>query len=262
MSERDLAHFGKISAVARYGNYKFTAKQIRSNCVLYNSDTVTVNKNSYHLTKKLKERERSVWNPEQNECADNHMEKKIAEGIRQRSYLNRLLSKCKTWNGPCTSVQELQRVLSIHGDIEQQIVRTELSYYKHTHPADVTARSHLFSLNTVTHEQRLDNLCCLLDDEGQDASHMEQMVHLPSNEEALQILKSQDRDHTSASSSNDGDIPAAAGASSSPEINVDINELCVTVWENGWYLGYVLEINTLTVHVEHLQRVTENDDSL
>ena len=94
---------------------------------------------------------------------------------------------------------------------------------------------------------------------------MEQMVHLPSNEEALQILKSQDRDHTSASSSNDGDIPAAAaaaGASSSPEINVDINELCVTVWENGWYLGYVLEINTLTVHVEHLQRVTENDDCL
>ena len=143
---------------------KFTAKQSRSNCVLYNM--VTVHKNSYHLTKKLKECERSVWNPEQNECADNHMEKKIADGIRQRSYLNRLLSKCKTWNGQCTSVQELQRVLSIHGDIEQQIVRTELSYYKHTHPADVTARSHLFSLNTVTHEQRLDNLCCLLDDEG------------------------------------------------------------------------------------------------
>ena len=65
-------------------------------------------------------------------------------------------------------------------------------------------------------------------------------ILLPSNKEALKILREESKTITEI---NTEVLP--------PDI---INELCITVWEGGWYLGCVMEINDGTVLVDHLER--------
>ena len=159
-----------------------------------------------------------------------------------------MLAQCKSWNGPVTSKEELRRVLAVHEDIEQKIVRTELVYYKHTHKADVTARPHLFKLNNITFEDQQANLERLIDDETHDATST-QSIHLPCNEDALKILRPL------------SDAPTET-VSMPPVLPVELNELCITVWENGWYLGCVLSISESSVFVDHLVRISEDSDQI
>jgi hypothetical protein len=248
INERDLAHFSHIASVAKFGNKKFTAKEIRSNCTLYQAKSITKDTKTCHLSKKLRGMEKD-WTAAQSVLATGKIEEKRAKGANHKNYICKLLAQCKSWNGPFTSAEEMDRILSIHGDIEEKIVRTELNYYKHTHKADVAARPELFKVNMVGHQERLENLLTLLTDDGNDATNPYTPSDLPSNQDALNILKSSSE-------------PPLEAVPLPPVINVDVNELCVTVWENGWYLGYVLQISETSTYVDHLERVSATSDVL
>jgi hypothetical protein len=99
------------------------------------------------------------------------------------------LDTCKSWHGPCTAVDELLAIITAHPDKMETIDKTELSYYKHTHAADVTSRPELFHLRKISHEGRLEI----------ENNPPTEPLNCPT--------------------------PLAVG------------DLCVTVWQQGWYLG-------------------------
>ena len=126
--------------------------------------------------------------------------------------------------------------------------RTAKQTYKHTHKADVAARPDLFRLNNISFEDQKHNLEELLGDENHDATNTQSM-HLPSNEDALKVLRKV------------ANVPTEA-VSALPVLPVEVNELCVTVWEDGWYLGCVLQISESSVHVDHLERISMDSDQI
>ena len=68
------------------------------------------------------------------------LEAKLKKSLKSKDYTKRLLQNCKSWGGPCTTVEELQQILKEKGDQDVLIVKTELAYYAHTHKADKIAR--------------------------------------------------------------------------------------------------------------------------
>ena len=72
------------------------------------------------------------WTASQEEKQKKKIEEKKEKAVKNKNYVTKVLAQSKTWNGPVTSKEELDRVLAIHEDIDQTIVRTELVYYKHT----------------------------------------------------------------------------------------------------------------------------------
>ena len=67
---------------------------------------------------------------------------------KQSQYVNKLLAQCKSWGGPVVSVSihELEAVMIRHHDEVETVVKTELTYYKHAHRAEVIASPSLFKL--------------------------------------------------------------------------------------------------------------------
>ena len=244
--EQDLSHFSHFASVAKFRNHRFKAKQIRTNCTLYRATTVTTNSKTCHLNKKLRTRE-DAWTCHQKELLKEKIDDKKMERLKQNAYVNKLLLSCKSWNGPVTSVEELNRVLALHQDVEKHIVQTELKYYKHTHKSDIIARRDLFRIY-IPYNKQYENLCELLEDVTHDSTNIHTEHLLPSNEEALKILQ------------GEPEITQQTSPTILPSLN--INELCITVWEGGWYLGCIIEINQNTINVDHLERVQENCDLL
>lgn len=163
---------------------------------------------------------------------------KHQKGEQNKSYVRKLLQTCKTWSGPCTSVDELQIAMTANPDKVEQIVTTELSYYKHTHTADVTARPELFRLRKIDHEERVENLCVLLEDEDRVAS--DPTAKLPSNSDALNTVNALN---------NHEPVPA-------PDVTpLDVGNYCITVWQDGWYVGYILDRQDTKLTVDHMERV-------
>ena len=58
---------------------------------------------------------------------------------------------------------ELEAVIRKNPDRTEMIVKSELTYYKHTHRTEVIANPKLFKLTKITHEERLSNLLVILD---------------------------------------------------------------------------------------------------
>ena len=74
----------------------------------------------------------------------------------------------------------------------EKIVQTELKYYKHTHASDIIARRDLFRIY-IPHIKKLENLGELLSDETHDETLTDNSILLPSNEEALKILREESK---------------------------------------------------------------------
>ena len=72
------------------------------------------------------------------------------------------MQQCKEWNGPPTSVEELRSILNSYPDQRYKIVRTDLSFYRDTHKADVNQQPDLFKIYNISHDEQLLNLCALL----------------------------------------------------------------------------------------------------
>ena len=108
------------------------------------------------------------------------------------------------------------------------------------HRADVIANPDLFQLNKVTHEERLINICVLL-----NGSPVTKALPLPSNIDALKALQPSENQVIE-------DII--------DEPLITVNQICITLWiENGtrnWYVGYCKEVKDNDTYViEHLERV-------
>ena len=184
------------------------------------------------------------WTDDQKRLHKLKVEEKLEKAKNQSQYTNKLLNQCKSWRGPVCSIDELNTILSEKPDMMEQIVRTELTYYRNTHKAEVIASPSLFKLNKISHEERLTNLCVLLGGMS-DRS----ITILPGNKDALAALKNGD---------------GVVGVVEEEAILV-VNQICVTVWNevNGkqWYIGYCTEVKENgTFLVEHVDRVKKNSN--
>ena len=123
------------------------------------------------------------------ECKARHeierLELKLKKAQKAKDYTRKLLQDCKSWGGPCTSVDELRYILK-GKDQQQQIVKTEMAYYAHTHKADKIALKELFRLNGISHEEMLENLTILLDDEKHTSTST--IANLPTNEYVMKSV--------------------------------------------------------------------------
>ena len=138
--------------------------------------------------RKLLDAREDAWNEGQKELISIRIKEKLNKGIRMTDNARKLLQNYKTWGGPCSSAEELQKALAVKPDISEKIVKNELTYYRNTHKTDVIARSELFRLINISHEKRLKNLLILLADESCDASSTSP-VDLPTNDDVLNFFR-------------------------------------------------------------------------
>ena len=124
--------------------------------------------------------------------------------------------------------------MSSHPDKMETVVKTELRYYKYTRAADVTAGPELFRLHKISQEEKLEILCI---DHIASVSSGGIAVNLPSNEYALAALNVIENN------------PLTEPLNCPTPLSV--GDLCVTVWQRGWYLGYITDIEGDTLIVNH-----------
>ena len=182
MCERELGVFDHRAIVSKCRNNKFKAKSLRNDMVLHSVSLDGASKISTAIAKLLNKRE-DEWNEEQKTLLRLKVEEKIKKAMNASNYTTKLLINCKSWRGPCVSSEELMSVLKDHSELQEKIVMTELAYYRDTHKSDVTANPELFKLNKITHEERLMNLCALL-----DGCPVSTRIPLPTNDDALKAI--------------------------------------------------------------------------
>ncbi|QQP53513.1 Hypothetical protein FKW44_006018 [Caligus rogercresseyi] len=61
--------------------------------------------------------------------------------------------------GPATTVEELNKILQERSDTAEKILRTELSYYRDTHKADVIQQPDLFRVNNISSDDHAELMC-------------------------------------------------------------------------------------------------------
>ena len=133
-------------------------------------------------------------------------------------------------------------------EIQKDIVKTELGYYVHTHKYDKSAKSDLFRLNKISHDEKLENLTLLL--AGDDSNTSSNTIcDLPTNEDVLHAMK---------------DTDLISTLSKSPRPNLQINEICVSAWQESvdeyvWYIGYVKKIEDEGFIVDYMHRSANSD---
>ena len=249
ISERDLSWFDRESRVAKCRNRKFKAKNIRNNMVLYKrKKEIKLDKVSKKIALILGDRE-VKWTDSQKQKLKERVQKKLNKAIQAKDYTAELLRKCKAWGGPCTSVDELSTAIKNKPDQEEDIVKAEMAYYCRTHRMDKIARPALFKQNGISHEEKLENLAILLDDDNISCGSV---VDLPTNEQVVVAL-SLPPDHQAQT-------PVKKAAA------LGINQLCAVVWKNSeaeyeWYIGYVTAIEEGTYTVDHLHRKVKTLDT-
>ena len=69
-------------------------------------------------------------------------------------YIKTMLVDCKSWGGPCASVDELQLILRQNPDHSEKIIKTEMAFYSHIHKAYKIEQPKLFRLNVITIEEK------------------------------------------------------------------------------------------------------------
>ena len=162
-AERHLAVFGKRAPVAKYKNKKCTAKEIRNDVTLFQSGTFKKeqSKGFSSIVRLLNDMEND-WTEKQKQFHEIKIVEKIEKGKNQSMYTQKCLQQCKGWKGPATSVEELHMILKSNPNKREKIVRTELSFYRDTHKADVIHQPDLFRISNISYDEQLLNLCFLL----------------------------------------------------------------------------------------------------
>ena len=77
------------------------------------------------------------WTKSQKELHKQRILDKMAKTKQIKNFQDRLLIKCKTWGGPCTNIEEMEKILSEKPDMQEVIIRTELSYYHQYHRSNI-----------------------------------------------------------------------------------------------------------------------------
>ena len=184
------------------------------------------------------------WVAEQKELLDGKILEKIEKGKNQAKYTQKCLQLCKGWKGPVTTIEELHNILKAFPDIKEKIVRTELTYYRDTHRSDAIQQPDMYKINSISHEERLMNLCALLSDSDNLGSH----VTLPTNIDLARALNQ------------------TVESSSETELNeIVVRRYYVTLFvegtKNTWYLSSCEKQNEDgTYEMHHLERVKAKSD--
>jgi hypothetical protein len=74
---------------------------------LFKSNTCSVTKTTQNICKLLDEREKK-WVDNQKKVTEKKLENKMASSQKATESTNILLSKCKSWSGPLTDIDELE----------------------------------------------------------------------------------------------------------------------------------------------------------
>ena len=101
------------------------------------------------------------WNAKQKELQIPRIQQKLFLSLKRKDY-KKFLQTGKSWDGPCTTQDELESTLASNPSIQEKIVKVEVTYYRHTHKPEAIARADMFKLNKITHEERLENFLILL----------------------------------------------------------------------------------------------------
>jgi hypothetical protein len=244
ISERDLSKFDKEAYVSRCRNRRFKAKNIRNNMVLYKSKKARrLDRISKKIALILAEREKN-WDNEQKKKHNDRLQEKIAKAKKSQDYVTKLLKDCKSWDGPATNGEELRQCLNGRDD-QHHVLRTEMAYYAHTHKAERIVNKHLYRVNGIPFEEMLENLTILLEN-ADDSSSTATTANLPTN----------------------GDVMKALQNPTGPTIRdvICVNDMCVVVWQEEdcgyqWYLGYIKEVTSGKLLIDHLARALKKSDS-
>ena len=183
-----------------------------------------------------------------------HLEKLLEEGRKRNDYADRVLVKCKSWNGPFLSVKELEASLvGVNEKKAREILRHEITFQRITHPNDAIIRNELYLINKQDISTMKYNLVILLSNmaivEANDGE-----IFLPTESEVMETLNSCEHEENAPSKSEESNI-------------IKINEPNAVVWgENNelkWYIGFILSTESPnSSKVDHLTRVFTGKDSL
>ena len=139
VSERDSSVFDRLSRQpAKTANKSFTGQNMKNDMTLLHADP-QLTESGKKVWKMLKERE-SVWNDEQKRLKSMKDTKKYQKAQNTYAYQNRVLAACKTWDGPCQSLEKLNAAL-LRADNEANCLTQEIMYYKLTHMSEFSANS-------------------------------------------------------------------------------------------------------------------------
>ena len=186
INERDFSVFDRRSKQpAKTANKCFTGQNLKNDMTLLHADPELTN-TAKKVGKMLNERE-YVWNQEQKQLKSMNDEKKYRKAQNTYAYQNRVLAACKTWGGPCQSVDELNAAL-LRADNEAKCITQEITYYKLTHMSEFSANRQLFRVRGISNEEKLENLYQILS-LSEDSIAERAGVVLPSNQEVLQTLQ-------------------------------------------------------------------------
>ena len=245
ITERCLSVFSRRSVTAKCKNRTHTGELLRDNMVLHNAESKSLDKRAMIIQKELAEMN-TKWFTSQKNLQLQKIKEMMMKKQKNIDYVLKLTETCKTWGGPCCSAEELKTVLKKNPDNEKKIIKTELSFYVHTHKADRLGRPELFKLSNIDTATMLENVFILLTNEHNSASRSSVAeISLPTNEDALKILSDDPK--------NPADHPV-----------FEVNELCVNVWHEGekiqWYVGYFKAMKGDIFDVEQLVRASEDSD--
>ena len=134
IAERKLSVFSRRSRTAVCKNSQHTGELLRD-MMLHSAERTDLSKRASLIGKELAAMN-VVWYTSQKEVQQQAMEAKLSKKKQHVDYVLSLAKTCKSWGGPCCSVEELREVLKKNGDIDKKIVKAELSFYVHTHKAD------------------------------------------------------------------------------------------------------------------------------
>ena len=250
--ERNLSTFSNLAdRSAKCSNRHFKAKCIRDDITLYKANQMEKISNS--LKTILDQREYD-WNKEQKKVKISHLQKLLEDGRKRNDYADRVLVKCKSWNGPFISVEELETsLLGADNKKTREILRHEITFQRITHPSDAIIRKELYLINKQDISTMKCNLIILLSNAAV-VEFNDGEVFLPTESEVMETLKSHELEENIPDITEDLDI-------------MKINEPKAIVWEENselkWYIGFILSIESLNSRkVEHLTRILPGGDSL
>ena len=117
--------------------------------VLHKADAKSLDKKAALIHKEIAEMNVN-WFTSQKELQLHKIKEKMAEKHKNVDYVLILTETCKSWRGPCCSLEELKSLLlKRNPDIEKKIIKTELSFYVSTHKVDRLSRPELFPLANI-----------------------------------------------------------------------------------------------------------------
>ena len=147
--ERDLAKFSHLPSVAKFRNKSFKAKGIRTDMTPYQAQQTNICTLTRKIQSILFHRE-ADWTKGKKELQTERIMIKMGKAKKELELTKRLLESCKSWGGPCTTPNQIEITLNANPDEMEKIIKTELSYYRHTHKADMVASPELFKLISHT----------------------------------------------------------------------------------------------------------------